>query len=354
MAQRLQERYDRQSRAAPLPSDLLLHRWTEVQSQLRQVRTSVVRRWTIAEARSRQRLREAIRQLSHELTWLETALNAAAPSTPTPTLRLLYEELRSLYDEFEDVSIDAKFDEIAVRTERIVLDEVDFGPFEIRLGPRFLTEHRAYRVIALEPYPSASNDSVSHPHVQSESLCEGEGKHTIECALADGRFGDFFVTVRQILRTYNEDSAYVSLEAWSGSPCVECGDTILSDEEASCRECGVGMCDSCCRSCSRCEASLCGDCTGCCEECDHHCCDHCLSPCPTCHRSLCSSCFDENLNENCPDCLDPQPEDDDAQSQDTSTLPSPSPSTAPETSPTYPKTDSAVQPDRVGEALVPA
>jgi len=325
-----------------------------MQSQLRQLRTSVVRQWTTAEARSRQRLRDAIRQLSHELTWLETTLNATPPPTPRPALRLLYDELRSLDDEFMAVSFDAKSDEIAVRTERIVLDEVDFGPFEIRLGPRFLTEHRAYRVIALEPYPSASNDSVTHPHVQSESLCEGEGKHTIGRALADGRFGDFFVTVRQILRTYNEDSAYVSLEAWSGSPCVECGETILSDEEASCRECGVGMCDSCARSCSRCEALLCGDCTGSCDECDHHCCDHCLSTCPTCHRCLCNSCFDDDLNENCPECLNPESEEDDAESQDAPSVPSPSPSTATETTPPSPKTDAAIQPDRVGEALVPA
>ena len=63
------------------------------------------------------------------------------------------------------------------------------GAFEIRLDWRLSgLVHTAYRVVALDPNPAAASDDVTHPHVQNEQLCEGEGRAAIRAALAECRF----------------------------------------------------------------------------------------------------------------------------------------------------------------------
>src|SRR5690606_36516860 len=134
------------------------------------------------------------------------------------TLRLLLEELQSLPDEFDDVHIDWLTKILRVRTERIVLEDVDLGPFEIRLALDQLGCDQPYSVIALDPCRPGCCDDVTHPHVQSNTLCEGEGRYAIARALEQGRLCEFFLLVVQILRTYNAGSAYVRLSDWQGSP----------------------------------------------------------------------------------------------------------------------------------------
>ena len=57
-------------------------------------------------------------------------------------------------------------------------------------------------MIALDPSPAASNSETTHPHVQTNQLCEGDGRSAIRHAMREGRLLDFFVLVRQILQTY--------------------------------------------------------------------------------------------------------------------------------------------------------
>ena len=97
-----------------------------------------------------------------------------------------------------------------------------FGPFEIRLDWRQLGSATPYRVVALDPHPAAKDTDVTHPHVQEEQLCEGEGRSAVRAALAEGRLYDFFLLVSQLLHTYGRGSAYVELDNWDGIPCDDC------------------------------------------------------------------------------------------------------------------------------------
>jgi hypothetical protein len=84
-------------------------------------------------------------------------------STPAavPSLHMLYEELCGLRAEFDDVEINLRAETLAVRTGRIVLEEVDLGPFEIRFDWNALGSHQPYEVIALEPRPASNSSNLA-------------------------------------------------------------------------------------------------------------------------------------------------------------------------------------------------
>ena len=73
----------------------------------------------------------------------------------------LYRDILALDDEFEGVKIDLGKHELAVTTDRIVLEDIYFGPFEIRLDWRQLGLATPYRVVAMDPHPAAK-DSGRH------------------------------------------------------------------------------------------------------------------------------------------------------------------------------------------------
>jgi hypothetical protein len=68
---------------------------------------------------------------------------------------------------------------------------------------------------------------VTHPHVCNGQLCEGDGAAPIKAALGSGRLLDFFVLVGQILETYNDASAHVTLDNWEGRSCNDCGTNVV-------------------------------------------------------------------------------------------------------------------------------
>ena len=74
-------------------------------------------------------------------------------------------------------------------------------------------------MIAEDPHPAHSDDSVTHPHVQSEGVCEGDAKLPIRNALSQLRLLDFFQIVGSLLRTYNSGSPYVAL-LMTGTECT--------------------------------------------------------------------------------------------------------------------------------------
>ncbi len=120
-------------------------------------------------------------------------------------------DLKALERDFADVELDLKNQTISVTTEPIELDGTYFGEFQVVLELRYLGESHPYHVIAKDPQTAAASDLTTHPHVQGESLCEGDGGQPIKHALAGGRIHDFFRVVHQILQTYNASSAYTLL-----------------------------------------------------------------------------------------------------------------------------------------------
>jgi hypothetical protein len=162
-----------------------------------------------------------------------------------------------------------------------------------------LGETQPYRVVALDPKPSAKRDDVTHPHVQDEQLCEGEGRAAVQAALAEGRFHDFFLLVSQTLQTYARGSAFVELDDWNGIPCDQCGSLVDDDSRYSCDRCGDTLCGDCSFTCQGCENSFCSNCVAPCSACGHDFCSSCLETCSECHKQFCENCCEDGLCEAC-------------------------------------------------------
>ena len=248
-----------------------------------------------------------------------------------PTVKDLFADLIALDREFSCVELSFREQTISVTTEPIELDDIYLGQFRIVLELRYLGQTHAYRVVAVDPNPACSCDSTTHPHVQNEELCEGEGQKPIENALNDGRLLDFFTIVNQTLHTYNADSAYVALRDWSGTECRDCGSTVDDDQISSCSQCEGQICGECTCSCQRCDEVYCDDCTTACEGCKDHFCGSCIECCDRCDKPFCDDCLKEGV---CDDCNDEEEETKTPENDNAS--------------------EPAVHTDGMGEAVVPA
>ena len=118
----------------------------------------------------------------------------------------------------------------------------------------------------------------------------------IRSALARGRLCDFFLIVDRVLNTYNPGSAYVELENWSGTACIDCGSIVGEDNRYHCERCGESVCTDCVVNCERCEECFCGQCIALCADCEQPCCGSCLEKCPDCGKDV------SPRAESCPGC----------------------------------------------------
>jgi hypothetical protein len=226
---------------------------------------------------------------------------------------MLIEELDALEGEFGDIDFDASKSTISVVTEPITLEDIYLGPFKIQLELSKLDHlyySSPYFVIALEPNPATTDDSVTHPHVSSEKLCEGDGSAAIRAALEEGRICDFFTLVRSILNTYSPDSPYVSLDNWNGTACYDCGCTVTSEDSYYCEHCEHDYCGECSTYCRRCEETVCLGCSGQCSHCQEMLCRNCVSKCEECGELFCESCLKDDL---CPNCREEQEQENERQ-----------------------------------------
>jgi hypothetical protein len=347
----LEQQYQRVQTRPPDQTSVPEEHWSRVQQLQHRLQLASRHRYRAAQIHLRQQLAQSLRRLAKDCLHQAEDLERLEQQPESPTLRLLFEELQSIQDEFDEVQIDWLTKILHVWTERIILEEIDLGPFEIRLSLDQLGCHQPYSVIALDPCRPGCCDDVTHPHVQGDTLCEGEGRYSISRALEQGRLGEFFLLVAQILRTYNSGSAYCRLSDWHGSPCSDCGDTISEDDESTCDRCSSRLCDRCTNCCTCCDDTLCNECSSTCESCQCSACDHCLSRCASYQDSICSGCLNGDF---CPTCFEDSQENDDEEitPEETVSEPPSAATTAPQT--TTATAHTPIQPDRLGEALVPA
>ncbi|WP_166822394.1 hypothetical protein [Thalassoroseus pseudoceratinae] len=254
--------------------------------RLLRLETKAYRRgWISAAAVVRSQLQSALTDLQERLAQLRSQVDLQPPSTSS--LRDLIADINALQCEFEQVEVNLSTSTLAVTTSPVVHEDVFLGPFRIALSFAAGQSSTSYTVTALEPHPAASDDAITHPHIQDGHLCEGEGRLPLRRALEDGRVFDVFQIIQQILTTYNSGSAYVSLDDWHGVPCVTCGMSTSDDERTSCQLTGEPLCWECAVSCSDCERTLAPDRTECCSECDDQFCSACLD------QGICHACQDE-------------------------------------------------------------
>jgi hypothetical protein len=272
--------------------------------------------WHLAAHALRAELSAAVRTLQVEVgRFLAAEDNQASEATPPPTLGSIVEELVQLRAEFEHVEIRNEKNTAAAmvvigRTEPIELEGEALGPFAIELHVTRLddrTDADCFDCVALNPNPASSNEDVTHPHVQSNTLCAGDASAVITQALRQGRINDAFCLVRSVLHTYNAHSPYVALDAWSGSPCPDCGRSVGSESLYYCEACGNDYCDDCIGTCDLCDQSACSGCLERDPVSRQRCCPGCRHTCDGCHRVVDADSFDEETGL-CPQCA-PEPEE---------------------------------------------
>ncbi|WP_278471814.1 hypothetical protein [Gimesia maris] len=276
--------------------------WLNCQRLIRMRRQAQERGWFRVASKLKRELSAEIFQLTRQLVSLQQELESATAEKPLPAVHTIYEDLLTLEEEFGDYIIDLKNKTISVVTESIVLEGVYLGAFEIRLELAELNSDSLfhYHVFAQDPQPPITDEAVTHPHVQSDNVCEGDARVPIKRALEQGRLLDFFVLVSRLLRTYNPESPYVALSDWHSAECHECGDVVTTEEQTHCTNCENRLCRQCANRCVDCDSSYCHDCVTRCEICRDDCCESCLKECELCGSSCCSYCLDHE--ERCPIC----------------------------------------------------
>ncbi len=249
---------------------------------------ALARGFQLAAKRLTSRYLRALEDVTSALDWHTKQARQEIPAPPS--LPTLLEEIAACEDEFDVLDVCRDDQRVSVTTEPIVLEGVPLGRFRIDLLPGNMPAKDPldwFRIEALDPNPSAPNENVPHPHVDGDHLCTGDGSAAIHGALIAGRLSEFFVLVRSILRTYNPESPYVSIEDWDGRPCEDCGYTVSEDNAFYCEGCENTFCDECIRSCETCDVTLCRGCLHRSEISDVWICESCSAPCEGC-GSLCT------------------------------------------------------------------
>jgi hypothetical protein len=299
-------------KAAPTSIELPEAEWLQCQSLRRNLDRCAARHWQHAAALLNDSLERSLERFVDRIRDTSRQLAASGPFTPTQSVGDIFRDLVALSDDFEGLTIDGSNQTVSITTQPIVLEEIDLGPFEIRLHWDRIGERRPYEVIALEPNPARESSETTHPHVKGEQLCEGDGRVSIDRALRAGRLLDFFQIVCRILDTYNAGSAHVSLSNWNGSPCADCGDSVCEDDLYTCDRCGELLCRECLSSCARCDAICCHSCTNYCRSCEESVCSGCQHDCGQCQRPVCNSCLSETgLCQECQEERDEESFDED-------------------------------------------
>jgi hypothetical protein len=281
--------------AVRLQTDL----WHQCERLTRRANLARDRRLAAAERRMRAQLAYYFHSLARQLDTEHTLLEAPQSVENFASALDIFRDLTALHDEFPFIGWSARERSLSVTTEPIRLEGVDLGPFEIRLHWDQLDRSYAYETIAVDPNPAASDQSITHPHIQDHSLCEGEGRTVIREALASGRLLDFFLIIRSLLTTYNSGGAYVQLDRWSGVYCRDCGDLVGAEDIASC-VCGRHeACDSCSSICMNCNDRVCSRCSEVCSKCGDLNCTSCMESCDKCAMPLCSHCHNSGRCNSC-------------------------------------------------------
>ena len=254
--------------------------------------------WHAAGAKIMRQIGTAYLNVPYCMQQVEQAVHAC--TLEAPSVSEIFRDLRQAEREFGQVAYCEEGDLLSVATDPIQLEDIYLGGFEIQLHvPSLDTVGRGetYRVVALDPHPAATNNSVTHPHVSDEGLCAGDAGAAISAALISGRVCDFFMLVRSVLMHYNPDSPFVSLANWEGTLCDDCGYARRSNDMYGCDACTDLFCEECISYCRRCDRSYCRGCLRTCPACDDPVCESCMTSCASCGEPLCTNCLEE---EQCP------------------------------------------------------
>jgi hypothetical protein len=300
---RLASRIVRQIEQARMdaPGPLPEYDWQRLLAIRCGLEVSRVRGWTAGLPRLRRQHASLVRTVVHHLDARQRDLDAMRDRRPVTSICEILDDLAILETEFNGLAIDLRDRTFSVVTPSIVLEGIELGRFQIVVQVDRLGEPSPYEVVALDPNTATESSDVFHPHVQGESLCEGEGRAAIRKASADGRVLDLCVIVHQILQTYHSGSAYVPLSRWTGRTCQDCGTHASDKSSTTCRACEDNLCQDCADSCAVCSKELCSHCRSRCTDCQTTICNSCQEACEGCGEGHCRDCLSD---ERCSCCFE--------------------------------------------------
>lgn len=230
-------------------------------------------------------------------------------------------------------------------TDKIVLEEdsvrINLGKFDAELRYKGGTfKALAY---AQEPNNPRGSEKTTHPHVQEDRICLGDGHVDIYEAIKKGQFDLAMDITNSVLHYHDGDSAFCAVKDWFGQlvNCTDCGERLYEpaedsedDEETRHCYCGLAVCEGCvnycddgdhdccsnhhrpckyedcehgscsshCWRCGKCQEAYCEEHQGRCEGCGRDRCLNCLSgSCSLCGGSYCEGCL---LRGKCVSCRD--------------------------------------------------
>ncbi len=285
-------------RLSPLPV-LYDREWDELTNSIRRFELARDKGWQIAADSLLSDLDLSAASLGRRLDRFRTELPRAPAPLQVLGPRDIAADLAALEEEFEEVDLNFQEKKLSVVTPDIELQDTYLGPFRIVLHWEEIGKGTCYCVVAEDPQPAEGYDHVKHPHVTDDRLCEGEGSTAIRKTSAQGRLLDFFTLVKQILETYNPNSAYVALSRWSGGrDCHDCGTSVSDEDSYGCSRCSESVCDSCRNSCEACDETLCSGCCTTCGECNGSFCRGCLKFRPGSRVLICNECLEKGENSD--------------------------------------------------------
>lgn len=301
----------------PISTSLPGRRWPLIQKLASRAQRCQHLGWLRAADHLQRNLRNQLRWLAADLNNLASATQREPPADLRATSAEIFRDLRALHHEFVDVGCDLTAGTLWVVTDSIVLRRVELGRFKIELDFRSLQAFQPYRVIAQQPKTPAGFPRVTHPHVQEDLICEGNGRGAIQATLRSGRIYDFFQIVARLVATYNSGSAFVQLTAWEGVCCTSCGDNVPADDLIRCDRCEKDLCAECASDCKTCGYCFCHECSSSCGGCGGPVCGNCRRKCSQCGSVVCCQCGKDGL---CPDCHPSTQENHDESADDDESL----------------------------------
>jgi hypothetical protein len=282
--------------------------WDRLRTAVWRLKKVRSRGWHVAAANLFEDIDYQAAQVIRSLEAFRTLVPSAPKASRIAPPSQIAADLAVLPDEFESVQIDLNGRTVSVRTEPLELESLWLGPFDICLWWERIGVRHAYEVIAKDPQRPCRDEEVTHPHVRSNLLCEGDATLPIKAALAGGRLLDFFVLVHQTLQTYNSGSPYVAVEEWNGIRCPDCGYSMDEDSACRCEACDSQLCSECTMYCRSCDRYVCSECSGECSACQRAYCQSCLTDPPQAFRRLCAGCRKKEEEEHEDQaCDDPAP-----------------------------------------------
>jgi len=150
-------------RASPVSIDLPDGDWAQCRSLIHQIDLCANRNWTHAGGLIKDCLERALERCSDRLREIAREVSGSGRLAPIQSDREVFKDLVALSDEFEGVTIDGSSQTVSVTTDPIVLEEIDLGPFVIRLHLDRIGERRPYEVVALAPNPAGESSETTHP-----------------------------------------------------------------------------------------------------------------------------------------------------------------------------------------------